>query len=315
MPAVPARMLITTDLDRTLIFSPRAIAVLGGALPSDPVETSLGHTSGGQSSGGQTSGGQSSGGQTSGGQTSGGHTDGELCRAARDALAALPAHALICVATSRSISRLRRLRLPFAVPYAIAANGGVVLVGGEPDPEWAARIAGLVSRAAPAAGARAVLTDSRAGRRGSAATGGSAGPPWLQRLGDEDDMCCLAIVDPALLPAGQLAEIARHSLELGWQASLIGRKLYAFPAGFGKEQAAAFVAEKVAKEAGATPRRLAAGDTEHDRLMLADADLAWVPVGSELAARAGGEFVVTSQPGHAAAAQITQDWLDACAAR
>ncbi len=103
MPARPAPVLITTDLDRTLIFSPRAIAVLGGALPSDPVETSLGHTSGGQSSGGQTSGGQSSGGQTSGGQTSGGHTDGELCRAARDALAALPAHALICVATSRSI--------------------------------------------------------------------------------------------------------------------------------------------------------------------------------------------------------------------
>jgi hypothetical protein len=204
------------------------------------------------------------------------------------------------------------------VPYAIAANGGVVLVDGEPDPEWAARIAGLVSRAAPAAEVRAVLTDSRAGRRGSAATGGSggsAGPPWLQRLGDEDDMCCLAIVDPALLPAVQLAEIARRCLELGWLASLIGRKLYAFPAGFGKEQAAAFVAEKVAKEAGAAPRRLAAGDTEHDRHMLADADLAWVPAGSDLAARAGREFVVTSQPGHAAAAQITQDWLGACAAR
>jgi hydroxymethylpyrimidine pyrophosphatase-like HAD family hydrolase len=313
MPAIPAPVLITTDLDRTLIFSPRAIAVLGGALPSDPVETSRGQTSGGHTSGGHTS-----GGQTSGGQTSGGHTDGELCRAARDALATLPAHALICVATSRSISRLRRLRLPFAVPYAIAANGGVVLVDGEPDPEWASRIGGLVSRAAPAAEVRAVLTDSRAGRRGSAATGGSGGsvgPPWLQRLGDEDDMCCLAIVDPALLPAGQLAEIARRCLELGWQASLIDRKLYAFPAGFGKEQAAAFVAEKVAKEARATPRRLAAGDTEHDRLMLADADLAWVPAGSDLAARAGREFVVTSQPGHAAAAQITQDWLDACAAR
>ncbi len=284
--ARPDPVLITTDLDRTLIFSPRAIAQLGGALPADPVETA-------------------------GGQT----TAGELSRAARNALNALPAHARICVATSRSVSRLKRLRLPFAVPYEIAANGGVVLVDGEPDPEWAARIGGLVSRAAPAAEVRAVLTGSLAGSGRSAGTSSVAGPPWLQRMADEDDMCCLAIVDPALLAPEQLAEIAGRCLELGWEASLVGRKLYAFPAGFGKERAATFVAEKVAKQAGAAPRRLAAGDTEHDKLMLADADLAWVPAGSDLAACPGGEFVVTSQPGHAAAAQITQGWLDACAAR
>ena len=282
---MPDPVLIITDLDRTLIFSLRAIAQLGGALPADPVETA------------------------------GAQTAGELCRAARDALNALPAHARICVATSRSVSRLKRLRLPFAVPYEIAANGGVVLVDGEPDPEWAARIAGLVSRAAPAAEVRAVLTGSRVGSGRSAGASSVAGPPWLQRMGDEDDMCCLAIVEPALLAAGQLGEITDGCLELGWEASLVGRKLYAFPAGFGKERAATFVAEKVAKQAGAAPRRLAAGDTEHDRLMLADADLAWVPAGSDLATCAGGEFVVTSQPGHAAAAQITQGWLDACAAR
>ena len=285
MPARPDPVLITTDLDRTLIFSSRATAQLGGGLPADPVESS------------------------------GEQTAGELCRAARDALLALPGHARICVATSRSVSRLKRLRLPFAVPYAIAANGGVVLIDGEPDPEWAARIAGLVARAAPAGEIRAVLTGFRAGPGGSTGTGGSAGPPWLQRLGDEDDMCCLAIVEPPLLAAGQLAEIAGRCLELGWEASLVGRKLYAFPAGFGKEHAATFMAEKVARQAGAAPRRLAAGDTEHDRLMLADADLAWVPAGSDLAACADGEFIVTSQPGHAAAAQITKGWLDACVAR
>jgi hypothetical protein len=295
-------VLITTDLDRTLIFSRRATGQVGGALPAEAVETS------------------------------GGQTAGELCRAARDALLALPAHARICIATSRSVSRLKRLRLPFPVPYAIAANGGVVLVDGAPDPAWAARIADLVSRAAPAAEVRAVLTGSRGGCSGSAATigpagdsagtcgdpggtGGTGGPPWLQRMGDEDDMCCLAIVDPALLPPGQLAEIADRCLELGWEASLVGRKLYAFPAGFGKEHAAAFVAEKVAAQAGAAPLRLAAGDTEHDRLMLADAEQAWVPAGSDLAASPDGKFVVTSNPGHAAAAQITQAWLDTCAAR
>src|SRR5260221_13688044 len=197
----------------------------------------------------------------------------------------------------------------------MAAMGGFVLVEGERDPDRAARVGGLVSRAAPAAEVRAVQTGSRVGSGRSAGTSSLAGPPWLQRMGDEDDMCCLAIVDPALPAPEQLAEIAGRSLELGWVATLVGRKLYAFPAGFGKERAATFVAEKVAKEAGAAPRRLAAGDTEHDRLMLADADLAWVPAGSDLAACADGEFTVTSQPGHAAAAQITQGWLDACAAR
>src|SRR5260370_38155690 len=95
----------------------------------------------------------------------------------------------------------------------------------------------------------------------------------------EDEMCCLAMVDPALPAPEQVAEIAGRCLELGWEASLVGRKLYAFPAGFGKERGATFVAEKVARRAGAVPRRLAAGDPGHDRLMLAAADLPRGPAG------------------------------------
>jgi hypothetical protein len=270
-------VLITTDLDRTLIFSPRATSELGGALPADAVEVA------------------------------GGQTAGELCRDARDSIAALPAHARICVATSRSVARLTRLRLPFPAPYAIAANGGVVLVDGTADPRWAARTGRLVSRAAPAAQVRAVLACGHGGH------GRAGGPPWLVRMGDPDDMCCLAIVDPALIDAEQFAAVASRCHDLGWEASLVGRKLYAFPAGFGKEHAAAFVADMVARETGGEPRRLAAGDTEYDRLMLADAAVAWVPARSELAAaRRDGQFTVTDEPGHAAAAQITREWLDAC---
>jgi hypothetical protein len=132
------------------------------------------------------------------------------------------------------------------------------------------------------------------------------------RMGDSDDMCCMAIVDLALFGADEYAAIAHRCRELGWEASLVGRKLYAFPAGFGKEHAAAHVAQRVAALAGAAPRRLAAGDTEHDRRMLADADLAWVPAGSELAAAGGPDLVITRQPGHAAAAQITRAWLQYC---
>lgn len=267
---MPDPVLITTDLDRTLIFSPRATGQLGGALPATVVEAS------------------------------GGQTAGELSHAATDALAALPAHARMCVATSRSISRLNRLRLPFAVHYAIAANGGVILVNGAQQPQWAARIRVLVARAAPAAEVRALF----------------AGAPWLQRMGDEDDMCCLAIIDEALLEPGQFAAVSGRCLELGWEASLIGRKLYAFPAGFGKQHAAEFVAKIIAEQTGAAPLRLAAGDTQHDRLMLADADLAWVPAGSELArAWTCAQVRVTRQPGHAAAAQIAREWLETCLCR
>ncbi len=277
---MPGPVLITTDLDRTLIFSPRATCQLGGALPADAVEFS------------------------------GGQTAGELSHAARDAIAALPPHAWLCAATSRSTRRLARLLLPFTARYSIAANGGVVLDGGAPDPRWAARTAALLGRVAPAADIRAVFA--------SCAAAGTPGATWLQRMGDEDDMCCLAIVELSRFGTEQLAVVAGRCAELGWQASLIGRKLYAFPDGFGKQYAAEYVAGQIAREAGSAPLRLAAGDTEHDRQMLADADLAWVPAGSELAGRwpdPGHRVTVTRLPGHAAAAQITRAWLDTCQSR
>jgi predicted mannosyl-3-phosphoglycerate phosphatase (HAD superfamily) len=272
-------VVITTDLDRTLIFSRRASVQLGGGLPADPVESS-------------------------------GTLDaaGELSHAARDALLALPGNVMVCVATSRSLARLVRLRLPFAATYSIAANGGVVLAGAEPDPEWAEQIARLLATVAPAAQVRAAIADS------ATAAGWRGGGAWLQRFGDDDEMCCVATIDRQRLDDQLFADLAAQCGRLGWRVSLTGRKLYAFPAGFGKEHAAAYVADKVARETGGRPLLLAAGDAEHDRVMLADADLAWVPAGSELAARADGEFAVTKRPGHAAAAQIASEWLTICLA-
>jgi len=267
-------VLISTDLDRTLLFSPRAIRQLGGALPADPVETLV--------------------------RTPGGQTAAELCLAARTALAALPGHVTMCLATSRTPARLARLTLPLRVHYSVAANGGVILADGTPDPDWAKAIRRELRRAAPAASVLALFATF-------------TGRPWLERIAEPDDMCCLALVDRAALPGGQLAEIADGCERLGWRASLVGRKLYAFPAGFAKERAVAHVAGRLAQDRGASPLRLAAGDTEHDRLMLEAADLAWVPAGSELSARPSARFRVTMLPGHRAAAQITREWLEASA--
>ncbi len=265
---MPDPVLITTDLDRTLIFSPRATRQLGGGLPAEAVEMPVGQTA------------------------------GELCRAARDAIVALPGHVLMCLATSRSLARLARLALPFGVRYTIAANGGVLLAAGKPDPEWARIVRRDLRGVAQAHSVRALLARF-------------TGLPWLERLAAPDDLCCLALVDRAALPDGQFEEIAESCGELGWRASLIGRKLYVFPAGIGKERAASFVAGRIEQETGVPPLRLAAGDTEHDLAMLEAADLAWVPAGSDLAASAAGRFKVTTLPGHCAAAQITREWLEA----
>jgi len=268
-------VLITTDLDRTLVFSQRATSQLGGALPADPVEAA------------------------------GGQTSAELSRAARDALAGLPAHVRMCVATSRNLTRLARLRLPFGIHYAIASNGGVILAAGKPDLRWAGRIRRILAGVAPAAEVRGLL-------------GRLAGAPWLERLAEPDDSCVLAIVDRPALADGQFAAVAADCARLGWRASLVGRKLYVFPAGFGKEHAVAFIADEVAQASEQAPRRLAAGDTEHDLAMLEAADLAWVPAGSDLIGngvipgRGTGRIRVTSAPGHAGAAQITREWLREC---
>lgn len=265
----PAPVLITTDLDRTLVFSRRATELLGGALPADVIEIRAGRIT------------------------------GELARAAREALLALPPHVRLCPATSRTSGQLARLGLPFSYRYAIAANGGVVLVDGQPDPAWAARTRRELAEVAPVSAVQTLLA-------------GFDGSPWLQRAGAADDMSGFAIVEPAKLPVEVLAVIAASSLRLGWRTSLIGRKLYLFPAGFGKELAAAFVADRVAEQAGLQPLRLAAGDAEHDRSMLAEADLAWTPAGSDLARGNPAKARVTRLPGHAAAAQITEEWLELC---
>jgi hypothetical protein len=264
-----APVLITTDLDRTLIFSRLATRELGGALPADAIEVR------------------------------GGRVTGELSHLARDSLRALPSNVRLCPATSRNPGQLARLRLPFPFRYGIAANGGVVLVDGDPDPAWSGRTRRELAEAAPADAAAALLASF-------------AGSSWLLRSGVIDEMSCFAIVDPAKLPADVLAVIADRSLAMGWRTSLIGRKLHLFPAGFGKERAAVYVAERVAEQSGLPPLRLAAGDAEHDRSMLAAADHAWTPAGSDIARDHPGQARITRLPGHAAAAQITREWLEIC---
>ena len=109
--------MIATDLDRTLVFSPRAIAELGGALPAQVVETLDGRPV------------------------------SELADEVAEGLASPRAE--IVPVTTRTPEQLARLQLPLHPAFVIAACGAVILADGMPDAGWAAVIGQRVAAAAP----------------------------------------------------------------------------------------------------------------------------------------------------------------------
>jgi hypothetical protein len=120
-------LLVASDLDQTLIFSPRA-AARGPHRPSRVIEVLEGATISLLSSG----------------------TEQGLVRLARSAV--------VVPATTRTRAQFTRLDLPLRSRYAIVASGAVILVDGEPDLDWSRGVAerlGLGS--APVAALQAVL--------------------------------------------------------------------------------------------------------------------------------------------------------------
>jgi len=260
------RVVITSDLDQTLVFSPRASARVGGALPAHPVDVIDGRVV------------------------------GELADAVAAGLGALPTASTFVPATTRTAAQLRRLRLPIAYRHAVVANGGVVLVDGEPDPAWAARRRRAHNGAASVRQACGLLT-------------ALADQPWLLRVCRAEDIFAYAIVDPGALDPQTLARIAESCADIGWRSVLHGRKLYVLPANLDKASAVRYLLGRLANESGRPLRHLAAGDTSLDRAMVCAAHAGWAPAGSPLASLALPSSVrVTRHPGHRAAAQIVTSW-------
>jgi hypothetical protein len=115
--------LIASDLDRTLIYSWRAIEAQGDtALDLVPVER---------------------------------HEDKDaswMTAAAARSFAELHEHALVVPVTTRTPEQWHRIRLPGRAPrYAITANGGILLVDGSADRGWDAAVAAELARVAPLA--------------------------------------------------------------------------------------------------------------------------------------------------------------------
>lgn len=257
-------VLVATDLDGTLVYSRRSAGTATCAAELHAVEerngTSIGWTT----------------------------------RAAADLLLELARCAVWVPATARTLDQFRRLALP-RTRWAVCAQGGVLLVDGEPDPGWevltAGRLAGTAAVGEVAAGVATHL---------ARLPPGTAGP-----LRVADGLFLAAGVDRARVPDGWADELSARCAARGWRSHLQARKLHVLPDGLDKVAAV----EEVRRRAGADGC-LAAGDSTLDAALLDAADAGIRPAHGELHAlgHRAAHVTVTATSGIGAGEEIL-GWL------
>jgi len=197
-------------------------------------------------------------------------------------------------ATTRTREQLARVTLPGPAPqYAIAANGGFLLVDGHECLDWTAQMtAYLASTAVPL---EVVFEHLRT----------VCLPAFTRKVREADGLFCYAVIERDLIPPGFVAELNAWASERGWISSLQGGKLYLVPKGLTKGAAVSEVARRVG--AGVI---LAAGDSLLDAEMLEGADRGVRPGHGELvdAGWAADHVVRTRGVGALAGEQILK-WL------
>jgi hypothetical protein len=167
--------------------------------------------------------------------------------------------------TTRTLEQYRRVALGAPSEYAIAANGGHLLVDGTPDADWSERV---MSRLAASG---RPLDHIRQTAESLAASGS-----WVRTIRDADGFFVYLVAsDRAAIP--DLSALAVSLAADGWTLSVQGRKVYFVPAALTKEAALA----EVIRRAGTT-NLAAAGDSLLDAEMLGAADIAARPAHGEL---------------------------------
>nr|WP_202523756.1 HAD family hydrolase [Kitasatospora sp. SID7827] len=186
-------------------------------------------------------------------------------------LAEIAALAPVVPVTTRTRAQYERIHLPgptadWIPPYAVCANGGHLLVDGVSDQDWQREIrARLGEHSAPLAEVVEHLALT-------------ADPEWTHKRRVADELFVYLVVERADLPAGWIDDLTAWSAARGWTVSLQGRKVYAVPAPLSKGAAL----EEVRRRTGAATV-LAAGDSLLDADLLRTADLGWRPGHGELA--------------------------------
>ncbi|MER5864393.1 HAD family hydrolase [Kitasatospora sp. NPDC002040] len=271
------QFLVASDLDRTLIYSNRALALdvpdrLAPRLLSVEVHD--------------------------------GKALSFMTEQAAELLVELVQQAVFVPATTRTRAQYERVNLPgptpgWVPPYAICANGGQLLVGGVPDKDWQAEVK---SRLSAGSVPLAEVVEHLAV---------SADPEWTHKRRVADHLFAYLVVERAMLPAGWIEELTGWCAERGWSVSLQGRKVYAVPTPLSKSSALAEVERRV----GAATV-LSAGDSLLDADLLLAADHGWRPGHGELADAGWTAPGVTAltQIGVAAGEEIVRQFLAAVSA-
>ncbi|MFE4977644.1 HAD family hydrolase [Kitasatospora sp. NPDC056651] len=203
-------VLVASDLDRTLIYSERAMALDTSDRPAPRLLCVEEYQ---------------------------GRPLSFMTGRAAALLAELARETCFVPATTRTPEQYGRIRLPGPTPdwvpaYAICANGGQLLVDGVPDGDWRTEITGRI--AAGSAPLEEVV------RR----LAECAAPEWTRKRSVADGLFAYLVVERAALPEGWLAELTGWCAERGWTVSLQGRKVYAVPVPLTKSAALAEVVRR-----------------------------------------------------------------------
>jgi hypothetical protein len=201
-----ARVLIATDLDRTLIYSNAALAL---TMPDDQAPRLLCV------------------------EVNNGRPLSYVTERAAALIEELAAATHFVSVTTRSRDQYRRVHLPGPPPhYAVCANGGHLLVDGRTDRDWHDRV-----RRAVAAGCAplAQVLDHLVR---------ATDPGWLRKARVAEDLFAYLVVERELLPDGWVKELRAWGEERGWTISLQGRKLYAVPRPLTKSAALAEIVRR-----------------------------------------------------------------------
>ena len=208
--------------------------------------------------------------------------------AAHVALAELAKQHVVVPVTTRTPEQFGRVRLPVPLPWALCANGGVLLVDGQRDSGWDEQVRHGLNQVLAAGSVRGWLDPV-------------AGAGWVRSVRQVEELFVyLVATSRAAIPPFWLEELRARASEHGWAVSVQGRKVYLVPDGVLCKGAAA---RALAERLGA--RLLAAGDSLLDTALLQVADVAIRPAHGELHLTGGVAGVaVTTASGAEAAEEV-----------
>jgi hydroxymethylpyrimidine pyrophosphatase-like HAD family hydrolase len=223
-------------------------------------------------------------------------------------LARLAAEVPVIPTTTRTPAQYERIALPGnPFRYAVASNGGRILVDGADDPDWRRAVERAVSESGAALDE--VLTELRS----------RIDESWVRSLRIADDLFCYLVVDPAGQPDEFLPAWQDWCAARGWTASQQGRKIYATPGSVTKSAAIAEVRRRLVDDGTITTdaELCAAGDGWLDTDLLSAADHAIRPRHGELELLGWSApgLTVTTGTGALAGVEILEWFLDRCSVR